>query len=154
VIGMSLVTFHGIQSKASTPPAEERVTSFFTRVKKEVTKKESTLRGAPGFTLEEPGSLRRWHLRVRRGRSMAFYGSRVVSRYRRCRLTAAHFLAPTYWIGIFRDSADEPDVKPGVPRNVLSFGDFSLHEQRKVTRSAAGRVEALQIKQRPTTCVG
>jgi hypothetical protein len=27
--------------------------------------------------------------------------------------------------------------------DVLSFGDFSLHEQRKVTRSAAGRVEAL-----------
>jgi len=25
---------------------------------------------------------------------------------------------------------------------VLSFGDFSLHEQRKVTRSAAGRVKA------------
>ena len=39
-------------SKASTPPVEERVTSFFTRVKKEVTKKESTLRGAPGFTHE------------------------------------------------------------------------------------------------------
>jgi hypothetical protein len=26
---------------------------------------------------------------------------------------------------------------------VLSFGDFSLHEQRKVTRSSAGRAEAL-----------
>jgi hypothetical protein len=38
------------QSKASTPPAEERVTSFFARAKKKVTKKESTLRGAAGFT--------------------------------------------------------------------------------------------------------
>ena len=27
--------------------------------------------------------------------------------------------------------------------NVLSFGDFSLHEQRKVTRAASGRAEAL-----------
>src|SRR5579884_2056103 len=27
--------------------------------------------------------------------------------------------------------------------NVLSFGDFSLHEQRKVTRAACGRAEAL-----------
>jgi AMMECR1 domain-containing protein len=39
-----------LHSKASTPPSEERVTSFFTRVKKEVTKKESTLRGALGYT--------------------------------------------------------------------------------------------------------
>jgi hypothetical protein len=31
-----------VPSRASTPPPEERVTSFFTRVKKEVTKKEST----------------------------------------------------------------------------------------------------------------
>src|SRR5450755_2349512 len=41
-----------------------------------------------------------------------------------------------------------PSVKPGVRGNVLSFGDFSLHEQRKVTRSAAGRVEALLLKER------
>jgi hypothetical protein len=32
------------QRKASTPPLEERITSFFARAKKEVTKKESTLR--------------------------------------------------------------------------------------------------------------
>jgi hypothetical protein len=38
------------EERASTPPAEERVTSFFARAKKKVTKKESTLRGAPGFT--------------------------------------------------------------------------------------------------------
>jgi hypothetical protein len=59
------------QSRASTPPAEERVTSFFTRVKKEVTKKESTLRGAPGLTHAGSESLRRWHLRVRRGSAQA-----------------------------------------------------------------------------------
>jgi hypothetical protein len=29
---------------------------------------------------------------------------------------------------------------------VVSFGDFSLHEQRKVTRSAEGRVEALHLQ--------
>src|SRR5678816_3124043 len=28
----------------------------------------------------------------------------------------------------------------------VSFGDFSLHKQRKVTRSPAGRVEALHFK--------
>jgi hypothetical protein len=38
------------ECRASTPPAEERVTSFFARAKKKVTKKESTLRDAPGFT--------------------------------------------------------------------------------------------------------
>jgi hypothetical protein len=31
---------------------------------------------------------------------------------------------------------------------VLSFGDFSLHEQRKVTRSAEGRAEALALTQK------
>jgi hypothetical protein len=31
---------------------------------------------------------------------------------------------------------------------VLSFGDFSLHEQRKVTRSSAGRAEAV-ARRRP-----
>jgi hypothetical protein len=54
------------QCKASTPPAEERVTSFFARAKKKVTKKESTLHGAPGLTHAGSESLRRWHLRVRR----------------------------------------------------------------------------------------
>jgi hypothetical protein len=29
---------------------------------------------------------------------------------------------------------------------VLSFGDFSLHEQRKVTRSPKGRAEAFALK--------
>jgi len=38
-----------------------------TRVKKEVTKKESTWRGAPGLTHADSELLRRWHLRVRRG---------------------------------------------------------------------------------------
>jgi hypothetical protein len=52
-------------ARASTPPAEERVTSFFARAKKKVTKKESTLRGAPGLTHADSESLRRWHLRIR-----------------------------------------------------------------------------------------
>src|SRR5678816_525140 len=30
---------------------------------------------------------------------------------------------------------------------VLSFGDFSLHKQRKVTRSPAGRVEAFALEE-------
>jgi hypothetical protein len=30
----------------------------------------------------------------------------------------------------------------------VSFGDFSLHKQRKVTRSPAGRVEALHFQRR------
>jgi hypothetical protein len=32
---------------------------------------------------------------------------------------------------------------------VLSFGDFSLHEQRKVTRAASGRAEALAVESDP-----
>src|SRR5476649_2157135 len=63
------------KSRASTPPAEERVTSFFARVKKEVTKKEGTLRGAPGFTHRGSERERRWRLRVRRGRSTALHRS-------------------------------------------------------------------------------
>jgi hypothetical protein len=53
--------------KPSTPPAEERVTSFFARAKKKVTKKESTLRGAPGLTHANSERLRKWQLRVPRG---------------------------------------------------------------------------------------
>jgi hypothetical protein len=45
---VALQVAESVEGKASTPPAEERVTSFFTRVKKEVTKKESTLCGTPG----------------------------------------------------------------------------------------------------------
>jgi hypothetical protein len=41
-----------------------------------------------------------------------------------------------------RAIADSHCVKPGAQTDVLSFGDFSLHGQRKVTRSAAGGVEA------------
>jgi hypothetical protein len=54
-----------LQSRASTPPAEERVTSFFARAKKKVTKKESTLRRSPGLTVEGSESLRRWLFRIR-----------------------------------------------------------------------------------------
>jgi hypothetical protein len=39
-----------LEAEASTPPSAERVTSFFARAKKKVTKKESTLRGALGYT--------------------------------------------------------------------------------------------------------
>jgi hypothetical protein len=46
------------QSKASTRPTAERVTFFFTRVKKKVTKKESTLRGAPGFKSRKSAKVR------------------------------------------------------------------------------------------------
>ena len=59
-------------SRASTPPLEERVTSFFTRVKKEVTKKESTLRGAPGLTHGDREKLRGSQLRVRRRNLTAY----------------------------------------------------------------------------------
>jgi hypothetical protein len=41
-VRVALQVAESLESRASTPPAEERVTSFFTRVKKEVTKKEST----------------------------------------------------------------------------------------------------------------
>jgi hypothetical protein len=47
--GIRLFLGFDLERRASTPPAEERVTSFFARAKKKVTKKESTVRGAPGF---------------------------------------------------------------------------------------------------------
>jgi hypothetical protein len=50
-------------------------------------------------------------------------------------LKAARFYAPTSWTGTIRAFADLQGVKPGAQTHVLSFGDFSLHEQRKVTRS-------------------
>ena len=55
--------------------------------------------------------------------------------YRQYYLKAAQFYAPTSWTGTVPAFADLQDVKPGAPRHVLSLGDFSLHEQRKVTRS-------------------
>jgi hypothetical protein len=62
-----------LESRASTPPAEERVTSFFARAKKAVTKKESTLRGSQGGSAHAGSkSLRRWQLRVRRGSISVF----------------------------------------------------------------------------------
>jgi hypothetical protein len=144
---MSSIAFHGIQSRASTPPAEERVTSFFARAKKKVTKKESTWRDTPGFTLGGAGSLRRWRLRIRRGRPTA-HGLSIASGYRRCCLAVSHFLAPTSWIGNFRDSAGERGVKPGAQRNVLSFlvTFFFARAKKEVTRSSAGGVEALLYK--------
>ena len=132
VIGMGLITS---QSTASTRPSADRVTFFFTRVKKKVTKKESTLRSAKGFTHESSYRLRRFHLRVPRGSSRAFAGSLRCFFYCRSCLTTTFFQAPTSWTGAVRAFADLHDVKPGAPTGVLSFGDFSLHGQRKVTRS-------------------
>jgi hypothetical protein len=68
--------------------------------------------------------------------------------YRRYCLTAARFNAPNSWTGTVRRFADLQGVKPGAQANVLSFGNFSLHGQRKVTRSSAGGVEALPFKKK------
>ena len=80
----SCLGFHS-QSRASTPPAEERVTSFFARAKKKVTKKESTLRGALGGSAHEVG----------KDVQMAFTCS---SRKR------AGLACPTWAIGCFEES--------------------------------------------------
>jgi hypothetical protein len=45
-----LILILDLESRASTPPLEERVTSFFARAKKEVTKKENTWVCPSGFT--------------------------------------------------------------------------------------------------------
>jgi len=66
--------------------------------------------------------------------------------YRRYCLKTARFYAPTSWTGTVRAFAGLHDIKPGAQTHVLSFGDFSLHEQRKVTRSSAGGVEALLLR--------
>src|SRR5450432_623659 len=70
--------------RASTPPAEEWVTSFFTRVKKEVTKKESTWCGAPGFTHGNAERLRRSQLRVHRNSVTAYQSVHLAFHRRRC----------------------------------------------------------------------
>ena len=46
--------------------------------------------------------------------------------------------------------AHSPGRMPGerITGGALSFGDFSLHKQRKVTRSPAGRVKALHFKRK------
>jgi hypothetical protein len=61
-------------------------------------------------------------------------------------LKTVRFYAPTSWTGTVRAFADLHDIKPGAQAHVLSFGDFSLREQRKVTSSSAGGVEALPFK--------
>jgi hypothetical protein len=135
--------------RASTPPEEERVTSFFTCVKKEVTKKESTLRGAPGFTHGYVERLRRSQLRVGRGGVKTLAGcsdqfsAASFALYSRCCLTTALVMAPIQWTGGLRAHPDLQSSSSEAQNNVLSFGDFSLHGQRKVTRSSAGGAEAL-----------
>jgi len=50
-----------------------------------------------------------------------------------------------------REGAREPggqDARKARNLGCVSFGDFSLHKQRKVTRSPAGRVEALHFEVR------
>jgi hypothetical protein len=139
--------------KASTPPAEERVTFFFARAKKKVIKKESTLRGAPGLTHAGSERLRRWQLRVRRGGAhgwAAFTDQLPIVRsplQSKCCLTTARVLAPIKWFGRLRANSPLQNSSSEAQNNVLSFGDFSLHGQRKVTRSAVGRVEALELQQ-------
>jgi len=63
---------------------------------------------------------------------------------------ARQFAACT-WMCIQRtpEPAREPggqDARKARYLGCVSFGDFSLHKQRKVTRSPAGRVEALHFK--------
>src|SRR5882724_8290738 len=131
-------------ARASTPPAEERVTSFFARAKKKVTKKESTLRNTPGFTYGDSVGLRRSQLRVRRVGSTAWP---IAICYRRCCFTAALVMAPIQWAGRFRAHPDVRSSSSEAQNNVLAFGDFALHGQRKVTRSTEGRVEAPELQQ-------
>jgi len=63
-------------------------------------------------------------------------------------LTAALVLAATFWTGTIRDFADLQNVNPGAPHNVVSFlvTSFFARAKKEVTRSAAGRVEALHFK--------
>jgi len=56
-------------------------------------------------------------------------------------------LRPALWGGTVRTSSDLQDVKLEAQTSVLSFGDFSLHGQRKVTRSPVRRVEGSAQKQ-------
>jgi hypothetical protein len=51
--------------------------------------------------------------------------------------------APRSMEGRVRTVADWNSLKPGDRTDEHSFGDFSLHEQRKVTRLPARRAEAL-----------
>jgi hypothetical protein len=55
----------------------------------------------------------------------------------------ARVLAPIKWIASIRANPDLQSRSSEAQNIVLSFGDFSLHGQRKVTRSPAGRVKAL-----------
>jgi hypothetical protein len=64
-------------------------------------------------------------------------------------LTTAHVLAPIKWIGKLRANPDLQCSSSEAQNYVLSFGDFSLHGQRKVTRSAEGRAEALLARSKP-----
>ena len=146
---MSLITFHGVQSRASTPPTEEWVTFFLTRVKKKVTKKESTLRGTPGFTHVGSGKPHRSQLRARRGSTKGYQSSLCVSKKL---LDGSISPCSVLWTGKVRTIADLHRAKPRAQNNVLSFlvTSFFTRVKKEVTRSSGGRVEALLLTQKRT----
>jgi hypothetical protein len=61
----------------------------------------------------------------------------------------ARVLPQIKWTGRLRASPDLQSSSSEAQNHVLSFGDFSLHGQRKVTRSAEGRAEALLARSKP-----
>jgi len=68
-------------------------------------------------------------------------GARARSARGRCAHTDVRSATPGTRLRTRRAGCPE-----SAPPGCVSFGDFSLHKQRKVTRSPAGRVEALHFK--------
>ena len=132
--------------KRSTPPAEERVTSFFTRVKKEVTKKESTSRqSAPWEDLHvcavtlrsapvrlDCGNLQRCALRLPSS------GANMDSK---CEAEVVPDIFATL------SSARGGSSHGALCSHVLSFlvTLFFTRVKKRVTRSSVGGVEALAL---------
>ena len=143
----------GEPSGASTPPAEERVTSFLTRVKKEVTKKESTLSRSLGLTIEGSENPA-WMTLTYSSRQHAILDC-LLSKSPQSALriqpvllddSACSGTDPMGW-KTSRQSRLAMQVLEGAEQRAF-FGDF-LHGQRKVTRSAAGGVQALALASYP-----
>ena len=137
------------RAKASTPPTEERVTLFFTRVKKRVTRKESTCeRSAPW---EEPPM----HSRTSRRRRVRLLPNMLNGcwlRSKRARKRSGQhcrLLRPSLTGELRSVTARTCRSSHGaLCSDVLSFlvTSFFTRVKKEVTRSSAGGVEALAPK--------
>ena len=142
------------KARASTPPAEERVTLFFARANKRVTRKESTGVRALGFGVLKTRNGTKRPGPPDRGAEQTFSSSNTGDRehtddeVRGGAVSGPYVASTNTCVASARPFRIVRCVKPGAPRDVLSFlvTLFFTRVKKRVTRSSAGGVEALALQ--------